>query len=287
MIKDDKIQLPDGRSLGFAEYGYPSGIPVFFFHGSAGSRYESPKDEKILTELKIRFISVDRPGHGLSDPMPDRTILDFANDIRQLADKLEIDRFHVLGWSAGGPYALACMYELKNRVRSGAIVSGLAPPDRPHPYKGLPFIHKILMFVMRNLPKATAYMRKGMYNSLKARNDKIGESISKSLIPEDRKVFNLPGIKESFLKDINEGYKQSWEGVALDDVLINRSWNFNLKVIQQRIDIWHGNKDKNVSIFQAQYQNEMLSNSRLHVMENCGHLFLLIDWEQVLIKLIE
>ena len=132
------IVLRDERRLGFAEYGDVSGTAVFHFNGSGGSRLEHPSDLSILTDLGIRLISTDRPGHGVSDPQPGRRLLDWPDDIGQLADHLAIANFHVLGWSAGGPHALACAYRLPDRVSSGALISGLAPPDRPKPYEGLP-----------------------------------------------------------------------------------------------------------------------------------------------------
>ncbi|MDH3675784.1 MAG: alpha/beta hydrolase, partial [Anaerolineae bacterium] len=147
------ITLNDGRTLGYAEYGNPAGKVVFHFHGGAGSRLERPADKATLTNLGLRFVSTDRPGHGLSDPQPNRKLLDWPDDISQLADYLGLDKFYVMGWSAGGPHALACAYKLADRVLAGAIVSGLAPPDRPTPYEGLPFTNRILMFAFRQMPK--------------------------------------------------------------------------------------------------------------------------------------
>ena len=124
--------------MGFAVYGDASGRAVFHFNGSGGSRLEHPADLSILTGLGIRYISTDRPGHGISDPQPDRRLLDWPDDVEQLADHLGISTFHVIGWSAGGPHALACAYKLPNRISAGALISGLAPPNRPNPYEGLP-----------------------------------------------------------------------------------------------------------------------------------------------------
>ena len=93
MIDEGTISLRDGRLLGYAQYGDLSGKPVFHFHGSGGSRLEHPVDNSILTDLGIRFISTDRPGHGLSDMHPNRKLLDWPDDIIQLADHLGIDTF--------------------------------------------------------------------------------------------------------------------------------------------------------------------------------------------------
>jgi pimeloyl-ACP methyl ester carboxylesterase len=77
----------------------------------------------MLQRLNISFVSVDRPGHGLSDPQPNRTLLGWADDIRQLADHLQIDQFYVEGWSAGGhTYDLWQLMELQiSRVTSIAM----------------------------------------------------------------------------------------------------------------------------------------------------------------------
>jgi pimeloyl-ACP methyl ester carboxylesterase len=97
------VTLRDGRKLGFAEYGEIDGRAVFHIIGSGGSRLEYPADQSILTDLGIRFFATDCPGHGISDPQPDRQLLDWPDDITQLADSLNIQKFYVMGWSAGGP----------------------------------------------------------------------------------------------------------------------------------------------------------------------------------------
>lgn len=95
------VVLPSGRRLAYAEYGDPRGVPVLHFNGSGGSRLDRPSDENMLQCLGIRFISTDRPGHGLSDPVTDRRLLDWPVDVCAVADELMIDRFFVEGWSAG------------------------------------------------------------------------------------------------------------------------------------------------------------------------------------------
>jgi pimeloyl-ACP methyl ester carboxylesterase len=114
------IILEDGRQLGFAEFGAPKGRPVFHFHGSGSSRLERPSSESMLVQTGIRFISVDRPGHGLSDYLPHRRLTDWPRDVRQLAGHLGVDAFHVEGYSAGGPHALACAHQLPEQVIAGA-----------------------------------------------------------------------------------------------------------------------------------------------------------------------
>src|SRR6266496_2748375 len=89
------IRLRDGRSLAYAEWGDPAGRPVLHFHGIPGSRFERHADDGLYARLGLRYITIDRPGYGRSDPKPGRTFLDWAADVEQLADALEIDRFHI------------------------------------------------------------------------------------------------------------------------------------------------------------------------------------------------
>jgi pimeloyl-ACP methyl ester carboxylesterase len=75
----------------------------------------------------IRVIALDRPGFGGSTFQPNRGLLDWPRDVAEAADILGIDRFDVLGVSAGGPYALACGHALADRITRVGVVVGLAP----------------------------------------------------------------------------------------------------------------------------------------------------------------
>uniref|UniRef100_A0A093VK70 Proline iminopeptidase n=1 Tax=Talaromyces marneffei PM1 TaxID=1077442 RepID=A0A093VK70_TALMA len=80
------FQLPNGRVLGFAEYGNPNGSPLLYFHGFPSSRIEAePAD---ATARRYLFV--------------------------------------VTSLSGGGPFALACAHALpKNMVAGvGLFASG-------------------------------------------------------------------------------------------------------------------------------------------------------------------
>ena len=281
------LELKDGRMLGYAEYGDPDGKPVFHFNGSGGSRLERPSDISILTELGIRYISTDRPGHGNSTPQRDRELLDWPDDIASLADYLGISRFFVIGWSAGGSHALACAYKMPGKVISGAIVSGLAPPDRPNPYKGYKGSLLLLMVLGRRFPKLVYAFRRMAAKQINSPSEKMIDRFVKSLPKVDQKPFDSPDVKELFLADIKEGYKQGGDGPARDDIIINTPWKFDLRDIQTRFDVWQGDSDLNVPVNQGYYQANLLPNSNFHLMKNKGHMFLLEEWKNVLVELIK
>ena len=83
-------------------------------------------------KLDVCLIGVDRPGHGLSTYRPGFNILDWPRDIRLLATELEFKRYHVIGGSGGGPFALACAKEIPSSELAGTgLLAGLGPPEAP------------------------------------------------------------------------------------------------------------------------------------------------------------
>ena len=102
--------------MGYAEFGARDGFPVVNAHGGLACRLDVASAAPVAAACGIRLISPDRPGVGLSDPKPGRTVLDWAQDVAELLDQLDVDRFAVMGWSMGGQYAAAVGHALRDRV---------------------------------------------------------------------------------------------------------------------------------------------------------------------------
>jgi pimeloyl-ACP methyl ester carboxylesterase len=101
---------------------------VLLFHGAPGSRLFGPSAD-VPRRCGVRLITFDRPGFGGSDRREGRTVLDTAGDVTALADGLGVDRFAVVGVSAGGAHALACAFALGDRVSGVAVASMPGPLD--------------------------------------------------------------------------------------------------------------------------------------------------------------
>jgi hypothetical protein len=94
---DHVVRLRDGRTMSYAEYGDPDGVPTVNGHGGFSCRLELAAAAPVATQMGVRLISPDRPGIGRSDPQPDRTVLDWARDVAELLDQIDVDRFAVMG----------------------------------------------------------------------------------------------------------------------------------------------------------------------------------------------
>jgi pimeloyl-ACP methyl ester carboxylesterase len=125
----------DGRELCFAEWGEPSGAPVFSLHGTPGCRLLDGRRvevglEGLLCEIGVRLITYDRPGYGRSERHRGRRVADSAADVATLADSLSIDQFAIEGSSSGSMHALAAAALLGGRVIRAACVAPMAPYDQ-------------------------------------------------------------------------------------------------------------------------------------------------------------
>jgi pimeloyl-ACP methyl ester carboxylesterase len=81
--------------------------------------------------LGIRLVCVERPGVGDSTNHRYQAFREWARDIAVVADELGHEKFAVVGLSGGGPYALACAHELKDRVTVVGLLGSVCPVAGP------------------------------------------------------------------------------------------------------------------------------------------------------------
>jgi pimeloyl-ACP methyl ester carboxylesterase len=63
--RDGTLSLDDGRALGYAEYGEPTGAPIVYLHGMPGSRLDPALLDEEYRQLGARVVALERPGYGL------------------------------------------------------------------------------------------------------------------------------------------------------------------------------------------------------------------------------
>ncbi len=267
---EQKIVLRDGRTLGYAEYGTKKGVPVFYFHGFPSSRVDWQLfiSDTTLSELNIRIIAADRPGFGLSDFKPGRKMLDWSEDVAELADKLHIDQFAVLGISGGGPYAASCAYGINDRVTKVGIVSGMGPPDSPGMKDGVSWTIPGTPSIMRRIILMLTSM--GL-----SRNPEQFLSRSKETFSElDRQLLDQPALATFFIDGMREAFRKGISGAHHEAVIYTKLWGFNLLDINSEVYLWHGEQDLNVPISVGRFMAEIIPNCNATFFKEEGHLTL-------------
>lgn len=229
-----KTKLANGRSLGWAEWGDERGRPVLLFPG-AGTSGSLGFGVEILDRLEVRLIGVDRPGLGLSDPSPGRTLLDWADDVASLIEVRGLGPTPAVGFSQGAPFALACA--AAGVVRAVAIVSGSDELAAPELRERLPTELSMLIDRIAAEPESTELSLRAMNSEAMWRLVLDGSS------PEDRRVYQQSGFARAYRRALDEGFSHGADGYARDTVLAMSRWPFELASITTRVDLWYGELD--------------------------------------------
>jgi len=276
LAEGQTVRLPDGRRLGYADLGDPDGVPLFIFHGTPGSRLSRTKGDPIAQIPGLRVITTDRPGYGLSDPQPQRTLLNWPDDVAALADYLGLEQFAVAGGSGGGPHAAACAYKLPGRVLVAILYSSPAPANFSGATKGLTLANLGSILISRYAP----WLRRALMNRYKEVFLKNPEGYINALASQmstyDQQILRRPEVRERIKEEIREAYRQGVEGHIVDSQLVmtGRSWGFDVGAITVPVHVWYGEQDRLVTIAMAQYLVEKIPTAEAHFLADKGHLLL-------------
>jgi pimeloyl-ACP methyl ester carboxylesterase len=267
------VQLSDGRELGFAEWGsFDGDLVVIDCHGGPGCRLAISADLSVVEERGARWISVDRPGLGLSFPHPDRCVADFADDIEQLAEYLAVDRFVVVGWSMGGPYAAACAALLADRVLGFGLFAP-SPIGLDHA-DGAEGMGKAWTWQLaRDDPwqMADIYTRLGLEAR---RNPSLAlELFSTGLSPSELVLMKRPDVGAEFIATIIEATRQGAIGLVDDMRVEMQPWGFDPATIARPGITWQGDDDSFVTPADAQRWAETVPGLERVELRGDGHLF--------------
>ena len=264
------IVLPDGRKLGYSDWGPLNGKVVLFFPGIPCSRFFRFGSKELLEELNVRMFVLERPGYGLSDIKANRNILDWAADVNDFLEILDIEKANIVGYSGGGPFALACTYALFERINNTAIVSGCDPHFQYEVF--INHSEKIKEFASLVKSDPEAALRIAMDLSINPK--KITEELIGAASLRDQEIFSYPEINSMFLANFIEGTRSNLLGFeyAHELLLLFKPWDFPYDEINKEIHLWYGMHDKNEfhSPTHGKYSSEKLPNSKLHLYEDEG-----------------
>ncbi|MGH9208196.1 MAG: alpha/beta fold hydrolase [Acidimicrobiales bacterium] len=277
-----RVRLADGRSLGYSEYGDPNGAPIVYFHGGASSRLDIAFADDQCRRMGARIISIDRPGMGLSEYKPGRTILDWPDDVGYLLSALHVDRCAVLGWSGATPYVLACALRLPDRVSRAATVGGMSPIDAPGALKELAFRpDRILFRLARKAPQAACIL---LSVSALMPPALIHYHLLGQLPEPDRRVMESLAPREAtafYFEALREGPK----GVVRDYQLIGKPWRIPHADSPTEVHLWRGEHDL-VPSSHTTWLAGRLARSEIIEVPSQGHFLLHTNLDQVLEKLV-
>jgi len=265
------IQLRDGRTLGYAEYGSSDGVPILYFTGGNSSRFEGEWFENAAKKKRVRLIVPDRPGFGLSTFQPERQLLDWSNDVIELTNALLIDSFSIFGLSGGGPHVLATIYKIPEKIKKAAIVSGTAPPEMPDKFNGMWPPVKIIFMTAKNMPTVNRFLLKqmaGFYGNEEQMQKRMKQALP---LPDVELIERNPEVIKIFAGAAKESHRNGIDGDAWEWRLYVNDWGFPISDINHEVKLWYGIHDQQVPIGMGRYLARVLPNAGLIEVEDGGH----------------
>jgi pimeloyl-ACP methyl ester carboxylesterase len=225
-----------------------------------------------LQVLGLRVIVPDRPGMGRSQPQPRRRIVDWPNDVLDLAASLGLDRFAVLGSSGGAPYAAACGALIPDRVCVVGVLGGVAPADAPGYSSSMSGPLRMMFRLGRSAPALLRMFFRLNLRAVRRGGEGAGDRMARWAPEPDRVLLQRPEITKGFMACFEEACRQGQAGPAEDVGLIARPWGFDPGAVKVPVRLWHGEQDRNVPVSGGRYLAGVFPNCRATFYAEDAHL---------------
>lgn len=281
----------DGRSIMVREAGDPLGLAAVYFHGTPGSRLDVGFGQDLTESTGVRLISFDRPGYGRSDAAP-YTLRSVARDAVLIADCLGVDRFATLGWSGGGPFALAAAALAGERVTRVGVACGPAPAqEMPGALDAFTENDRVALGFLPEQPeRAAEQFRIGNDEMLQAmmsvRDDAAAPWIDWMWGATDPDVVTDPVMRRALSTVVREGLRQDAMGICWDNVAWGGPWGFELGDVVPPVHLWYGGRDQMMPAAHGHWLSEHLPHATLTVHPDDGHLLPMRHWQRILQALV-
>jgi pimeloyl-ACP methyl ester carboxylesterase len=217
-----------------------------------------------------------RPGYAGSTPQPGRSVADAAADVAAVLDALRADTFVTMGWSGGGPHALACAALLPDRCAAATSLAGVAP----YPADGLDWLAGMAPENVEEFSAAiegeqalTETVQRMARDLQGVQGADVAAALGGLLSDVDKKA--LTGEFADTLADTSrKALSTGIAGWRDDDLAFTRHWGFDLDSIRRPVAVWQGGQDRMVPFSHGQWLAAHIPTARVHLYPDEGHLSL-------------
>lgn len=270
------LKLTDGRFLEYFDNGIASTSAIVFHHGTPGHGHTWSAWLEVAAARGIRALAYSRAGYGISDRNEGRTIASNNSDIRELLDSFGIREFISIGWSGGGPHALATttLAGCKGAITLAGVgaygvddldfLAGMGPENEEEFGEAL---------------KGEAAIATWMDTNASVFKNVTGEMIREvfgGLIGDADKEILQGDFAEENATSIRKGLAVSFDGWIDDDIAFVQPWGFDLSVIKVPVQIWQGDDDFMVPHAHSYWLEKHIPGSQLNFVPGHGHISLVV-----------
>ena len=283
----EHLSLPDGRTLEYLVEGPPGGMPLVLHHGTPSGTVRYAPVFDAATAQGFRVVQTSRPGYATSTPHPGRRVADVAADTAALLDALGATEFVTVGWSGGGPHALACAALLPDRCRAAATIAGVAPftaegLDWP---AGMGEENLAEFGAAVEGPEALdAFLTTAAAASVNVQAADLVEAFGDLISEVDRGVL-VGGFAEYQAESFRRAVATGIAGWREDDLAFVVDWGFPLAGIRPPLSLWQGDQDRMVPFAHGRWLADHLPGPEVHLVPGEGHLSLMANFTTIVTDL--
>jgi pimeloyl-ACP methyl ester carboxylesterase len=278
-VPPKQMTLNDGRSLDIYLAGPETGTPLLFHIGTPGAGLPFAPFVDTLAERGLRYVSFSRPGYGSSTRRAGRDVVDVVEDSAAVLDAIGAERCYVIGWSGGGPHALACAARLPERVMAVATIGGVAP----YPADGLDWAAGMGAENLEEFDAAVAgpdeliVFKERAAPALRAVTpEEVADAFGDLIDDVDR--GSLTGAFSVWMADqFHEALRVGYWGWFDDDLAFVKPWGFSLDEIRVPTFVWQGAHDRMVPYAHGEWLVDHIPGARPRLFAEHGHLSLAVD----------
>jgi pimeloyl-ACP methyl ester carboxylesterase len=269
-----QFKVKDGRELEILDNGITSDKAIIFHHGTPhhASAWSSWLED--AANRGIRALSYSRAGYGTSDRNFGRSVFSNNSDISLLLDGKNISSFVAIGWSGGGPHALANTFDHRN---VGAItlagVGEFGASDLDFLEGMGPENHDEFGAALKGEAALDAWMNANAGSMKNVTGAEIKEAFGGLIGDADKSVIE-GDFADQMAATMRSGLAVSFDGWIDDDLAFVRPWGFNVSDISKPVFIWQGDDDFMVPHAHSKWLAEHIPGSQLKFVPGHGHISL-------------
>ena len=289
------VATEDGRKLEVLVADDPTGTPLLFHNGlpSAVVPYQPLDDAAAANGMYV--VTYSRPGYGASTAWGEGrepVVTDDVADTAAILDALGVDEFVTLGWSGGGPRALATAALLPGRCRGAVSLAGVAPVGAggmdQEAWERDMGPENVRDF--RAALEGREALRPIMEHEVAQMAEVTGEDVAAAFgqLLTDVDAAALTGEFAEFIaQDFHRSVEQGVAGILEDTMMMTRPWGFDLASIEVPVAVWQGRHDAMVPFGHGQWLAEHVPGARARLFDDEGHLTLVRQLDRILGELRE
>ncbi|WP_370248590.1 alpha/beta fold hydrolase [Nocardioides sp.] len=284
----EHLTTPDGRTLEVRQLGADDAPALVFHHGTPGAAAPLGPVEHAASSNGLRLITVSRPGYGASTPLraPEPVLAD-VHDTVTVLDHLGITEFVTLGWSGGGPRALACAAALPGRCRAAASWVGVAPRvgfDGDW-LDGMGEENLEEFGAALEGPEALRALLERWHPDFAAIEGSDLVAGMGDLLPEVDQAFLTPELAGGLAATFRHALAPGIDGWWRDDLAFVDDWGVDLASMTVPVAIWQGGDDRMVPQAHATHLGERTAGAVVHLLPGEGHLSLMARLDEIVADL--